>query len=100
MSKERKDDISKKNILQKVVKLVMGLLITTLIALVIWRLYGKIDIKKTDFSKVNIKKQEPTIYDMFKVKNEKKNNNLNYRACFPMSERQKSPSLRDFLTSA
>ncbi len=78
MSKERKDDISKKNILQKVVKLVMGLLITTLIALVIWRLYGKIDIKKTDFSKVNIKKQEPTIYDMFKVKSEKKNSSLYY----------------------
>ena len=67
MSKERKDTTYK-----KLVKLVIWLLVMTAIALVIWKLYGKIDLKQADFSKVTLKKQEPTLYDMYKVKSEKK----------------------------
>ncbi len=67
MSKERKDTTFK-----KLVKLVIWLLVMTATALVIWKLYGKIDLKQTDFSKVTLKKQEPTLYDMYKVKSEKK----------------------------
>ena len=66
MSKERKDNTSK-----KIVKIVIWLLVMTATALVIWKLYGKIDIKRTDFSKVTVKKQPSTIYDMYKVKSEK-----------------------------
>lgn len=73
MSKERKEQTSK-----KLIKLIIWLLVMTAIALVIWKLYGKIEIKKADFSKVKIKKQEQTIYNMYKVKNEKKNRNLYY----------------------
>ena len=73
MSKERKDTTFK-----KIVKLVVWLLIMTAVVLVIWKLYGKIDIKRTDFSKVAVKKQEPTIYDMYRVKSEKKNKQLYY----------------------
>ncbi len=73
MSKERKDTTFK-----KLVKLVIWLLVMTATALVIWKLYGKIDLKQTDFSKVTLKKQEPTLYDMYKVKNEKKNSHLYY----------------------
>lgn len=67
MSKERKEQTSK-----KLIKLIIWLLVMTVIALVIWKLYGKIEIKKADFSKVKIKKQEQTIYNLYKVKNEKK----------------------------
>ena len=73
MSKERKD-----NTLKKIVKIVIWLLVMTAIVLVIWELYGKIDIKHTDFSKVTVKKQPATIYDMYKVKSEKINSSLYY----------------------
>ena len=73
MSKERKDTTFK-----KLVKLVIWLLVMTAIVLVIWNLYGKIDIKQADFSKVTLKKQEPTIYDVYRVKSEKKNSHLYY----------------------
>ena len=43
MSKERKETTFK-----KLVKLVIWLLVMTAIALIIWKLYGKIDIKRTD----------------------------------------------------
>lgn len=73
MSKERKDATFK-----KLLKLVIWLLVMTAAALVIWKLYGKIDIKQADFSKVAVKKQESTIYDMYRVKSEKKNRQLYY----------------------
>ena len=73
MSKERKDTTFK-----KLVKLLIWLLVMTAIVLVIWELYGKIDIKQADFSKVTLKKQEPTIYDIYRVKSEKKNRQLYY----------------------
>ena len=73
MSKERKDNTSK-----KIVKIVIWLLVMTATALVIWKLYGKIDIKRTDFSKVTVKKQPSTIYDMYKVKSEKIDSSLYY----------------------
>lgn len=73
MSKERKETTSK-----KLVKLVIWLLVMTAIALVIWKFYGKIEIKRADFSKAALKKQEPSIYDMYRVKREKKNSQLYY----------------------
>lgn len=73
MSKDRKETAFK-----KLVKLVIWLLIMTAIALVIWKFYGKIDIKRTDFSKAALKKQEPAIYNMYRVKREKKNSHLYY----------------------
>ena len=62
MSKERNESTVK-----KIAKILVWLLVMTAITLVIWKLYGKIEINKTDFSKVTLKKQEPTIYDMYKV---------------------------------
>lgn len=73
MSKERNDSTGK-----KIAKILVTLLVMTAIALVIWKLYGKVEIKKTDFSKVTLKKQEPTIYDMYKVENKKHSRKLYY----------------------
>ena len=73
MSKERNESTVK-----KIAKILVWLLVMTAIALVIWKLYGKIEINKTDFSKVTLKKQEPTIYDMYKVQSKKQNRNLYY----------------------
>lgn len=73
MSKERKDTTFK-----KLVKLIIWLLVMTAAALVVWKLYGKLNINYTDFSKVTVKKQEPSIYNMYKVKSEKKNKQLYY----------------------
>ena len=73
MSKERKDTTFK-----KLVKLIIWLLVMTAAALVVWKLYGRLNINYTDFSKVSVKKQEPSIYDMYKVKSEKKNKQLYY----------------------
>lgn len=73
MSKERKDTITK-----KLIKLLVWLLVMTAGALITWKLYGKIDIKRTNFPNVTVKKQEPAIYDMYKVKSDKKNKNLYY----------------------
>ena len=73
MSKERKDTTYK-----KLVKLVIWLLVLTAAALIIWKLYGRVDLKRTNFSKAVVKKQEPAIYDMYRVRSEKKNNKLYY----------------------
>lgn len=73
MSKERNESIGK-----KIAKILVWLLVMTAVVLVIWKLYGKIEIKETDFSKVTLKKQEPTIYDMYKVQSKKENRKLYY----------------------
>lgn len=73
MSKERNDSTGK-----KIAKLLVWLLAMTAVALFIWKLYGKVEIKKTDFSTISIKKQEKTIYDMYKVESKKYNKNLYY----------------------
>ena len=73
MSKERNESIGK-----KIAKILVWLLVMTAVVLVIWKLYGKIEINKTDFSKVTLKKQEPTIYDMYKVQSKKENRKLYY----------------------
>lgn len=73
MSKERNESTGK-----KIAKILVGLLVMTAIALVVWKLYGKVDIKRADFSRVTLKKQEPTIYDMYKVQSKKHNRNLYY----------------------
>ncbi len=73
MSKERKDTTYK-----KLVKLVIWLLVMTAAALIILKLYGWVDLKRTNFSKAAVKKQEPAIYDMYRVRSEKKNNKLYY----------------------
>lgn len=72
MSKERNESTGK-----KIAKILVWLLVMTAIALVIWKLYGKIDISKADYTRV-MKKQEPTIYDMYKVQSKKQNRNLYY----------------------
>ena len=69
MSKERNESTVK-----KIAKIIVWLLVMTAVVLVIWKLYGKIEIKETDFSK----KQEPTIYDMYKVQSKKENRKLYY----------------------
>lgn len=73
MSKERNESIGK-----KIAKILVWLLVMTAVVLVIWKLYGKIEIKETNFSKVTLKKQEPTIYDMYKVQSKKENRKLYY----------------------
>ncbi len=50
MSKERKDTTYK-----KLVKLVIWLLVLTAAALIIWKLYGRVDLKRTNFSKAVVK---------------------------------------------
>ena len=52
MSKERKDTTYK-----KLVKLVIWLLVLTAAALIIWKLYGRVDLKRTNFSKAVAKLQ-------------------------------------------
>lgn len=73
MSKERNDST-----VQKIAKLLVWLLVMTAAALFIWKLYGKVDIKKADFSKISIKKEEKSIYDMYQVESQKLNRNLYY----------------------
>lgn len=68
MSKERNESIGK-----KIAKIIVWLLVMTAIALVIWKLYGKVEIgiKKPSFSQV-------TLYDMYKVQSKKENRKLYY----------------------
>ena len=73
MSKERNESTGK-----KIAKIIVWLLVMTAIALVIWKLYGKVEIKNTSFSQVTLKKKEPTIYDMYKVQSKKENRKLYY----------------------
>lgn len=64
--------------IKRIISILVWLLALTAIALVVWKLYGKIDIKKADFATVIQKKAEPTIYDVYKVKSKKHNRNLYY----------------------
>ncbi len=73
MDKKKND-----NTLIKLSKLLVWLILLTAAALVVWKLYGKIDIRKSDFATVIKKKEAPSIYDMYKVKSKKQNRNLYY----------------------
>ncbi len=68
----------KNNTVKKLMVIIVWLIVATAVALVIWELYGKIDIKKSSLATLVQKKQEPSIYDVYKVQSKKQNRNLYY----------------------